>query len=45
MNLFQEALNHEYEMALEWINTAIDKRPDAFWMQFHKAGIIFGLGE
>ena len=30
----------EYEMALEWINTAIKKRPDAFWMQFHKARIL-----
>jgi len=34
----------EYEMALEWINTAIDKRPDAFWMQFHKARILNKMG-
>ena len=30
----------EYEMALKWINTAIEKRPEAFWMQFHKARIL-----
>ena len=34
----------EYEMALEWINTAIDKRPDAFWMAYHKARILNKLG-
>ena len=34
----------EYEMALEWINTAIKKRPDAFWMQFHKAIILKKMG-
>ena len=34
----------EYEMALEWINTAIEKRPDAFWMQFHKARILKKMG-
>ena len=34
----------EYEMALEWINTAIDKRPDAFWMKFHKARILKKIG-
>lgn len=34
----------EYEMALEWINTAIEKRPDAFWMQFHKARILQKMG-
>lgn len=34
----------EYEMALEWINTAIKKRPDAFWMQFHKARILKKMG-
>jgi|TARA_B110001452_G_scaffold207336_1_gene177500 hypothetical protein len=34
----------EYEMALEWINTAIGKRPDAFWMQFHKARILKKMG-
>jgi predicted Zn-dependent protease len=31
-------------MALEWINTAIKKRPDAFWMQFHKARILKKMG-
>ena len=35
----------EYEMALEWINTAIKKRPDAFWMQFHKARILIKMGD
>jgi hypothetical protein len=35
----------EYEMALEWINTAIKKRPDAFWMQFHKARILKKMGD
>jgi len=34
----------EYEMALKWINTAIEKRPDAFWMQFHKARILKKMG-
>ena len=34
----------EYEMALEWINTAVKKRPDAFWMQFHKARILKKMG-
>ena len=34
----------EYEMALDWINTAIEKRPDAFWMQFHKARILKKMG-
>ena len=34
----------EYEMALEWITTAIEKRPDAFWMQFHKARILKLMG-
>jgi hypothetical protein len=35
----------EYDMALEWINTAIEKRPDAFWMQFHKARILKKIGD
>ena len=35
----------EYEMALEWINTAIDKRPDAFWMRLHKARILKNNGK
>ena len=34
----------EYEMALEWITTAIEKRPDAFWMMYHKARILSKLG-
>ena len=34
----------EFELALEWINIAIDKRPDAFWMQFHKARILQKMG-
>ena len=34
----------EYEMALEWINTAVKKRPDAFWMQYHKARILKKMG-
>ena len=34
----------EYDMALEWINTAIEKRPDAFWMMFHKARILKKTG-
>jgi len=35
----------EYDMALEWINTAIEKRPDAFWMKFHKARILKKMGD
>ena len=35
----------EYDMALEWINTAIEKRPEAFWMQFHKARILNKMGD
>ena len=35
----------EYEIALEWINTAIDKRPDAFWMLYHKARILNLMGQ
>ena len=35
----------EYDMALEWINTAIEKRPDAFWMKFHKARILKNIGK
>lgn len=34
----------EFELALEWINMAIDKRPDAFWMLYHKARILSKLG-
>ena len=35
----------EYDMALEWINTAIEKRPDEFWMKFHKARILKKIGD
>ena len=35
----------EYDMALEWINTAIEKKPDAFWMMFHKARILKKIGD
>jgi hypothetical protein len=34
----------EYEMALKWITTAIEKRPEAFWMQYHKARILNLIG-
>ena len=34
----------EYEMALEWIDIAIEKRPEAFWMMYHKARILDKLG-
>ena len=34
----------EYEMALEWIDVAIKKRPEAFWMMYHKARILDKLG-
>ena len=36
--------SEEFEMALEWINTAIEKRPDAFWMLYHKARILSKIG-
>ena len=35
----------EYEMALEWIDVAIKKRPEAFWMMYHKARILNKLGK
>jgi hypothetical protein len=34
----------EEEMALEWINIAIEKKPDAFWMMYHKARILKKMG-
>ena len=34
----------EYEMALEWIDIAIKKKPEAFWMMYHKARILSKLG-
>ena len=35
----------KYELALEWINIAIEKREDAFWMLYHKARILNKMGE
>jgi tetratricopeptide (TPR) repeat protein len=35
----------QYEMALKWINIAIEKRPDAFWMLYHKAKIFNLMGQ
>jgi len=35
----------QYEMALKWINIAIEKRPDAFWMLYHKAKILNLMGQ
>ena len=34
----------DYEVALEWINIAIEKRQDAFWMMYHKARILSLIG-
>ena len=34
----------DYEVALEWINIAIEKRKDAFWMMYHKARILSLIG-
>ena len=34
----------DYEEALEWINIAIEKRKDAFWMMYHKARILSLIG-
>ena len=31
-------------MALECINIAIEKKPDAFWMMYHKARILKKMG-
>tara|TARA_B100000780_G_scaffold278350_1_gene251564 strand:- start:1350 stop:2192 length:843 start_codon:yes stop_codon:yes gene_type:complete len=33
------------DIALEWINIAIKKKPEAFWMVYHKARILKILGE
>lgn len=33
------------EIALKWINIAIEKKPEAFWMIYHKARILKILGE
>jgi hypothetical protein len=35
----------EYEIALKWITRAIEKRPDAFWMLYHKAKIFDLMGQ
>ena len=32
--------NLDLELALEWINSAIEKRPEAFWMSYQKARIL-----
>jgi hypothetical protein len=32
------------DLALEWINIAIEKKPEAFWMMFHKARILKIMG-
>ena len=34
----------DYEAALEWINIAIEKEKDAFWMMYHKARILSLIG-
>jgi hypothetical protein len=34
----------DMEQALTWINAAIEKRPDAFWMIYQKARILGKLG-
>ena len=33
------------DIALDWINIAIKKNPEAFWMVYHKARILKNLGE
>ena len=33
------------DIALDWINIAIKKKPEAFWMVYHKARILKNLGE
>ena len=32
--------NLDLALALEWINVATEKRPEAFWMQYQKARIL-----
>ena len=32
--------NLDLELALKWINSAIEKRPEAFWMSYQKARIL-----
>jgi tetratricopeptide (TPR) repeat protein len=36
--------NLDLELALNWINNAVNKREDAFWMHYHKACILEKLG-
>ena len=36
--------NLDLELALNWINKAVNKRQDAFWMHYHKACILEKLG-
>lgn len=33
------------DIALDWINIAIKRKPEAFWMVYHKARILRNLGE
>ena len=33
------------DIALQWINIAIKRKPEAFWMVYHKARILKNLGE
>ena len=35
--------NLDIELALKWIDLAIEKRPEAFWMSYHKAKILIQL--
>ena len=37
--------NLDMELALKWIDLAIEKRPDAFWMSYQKAKILGELGK
>jgi len=35
--------NLDIELSLKWIDLAIEKRPEAFWMSYHKAKILIQL--
>ena len=37
--------SNEPELALDWINIAIEKKPEAFWMLYHKARILNIMGK
>ena len=37
--------SNEPELALDWINIAIEKKPEAFWMLYHKARILKIMGK